>query len=359
MTDPAAAGAEDEYGLRLGGTAPVLGAAAALSLGLVLSAAGWKAHQINRLHEAAFRAGEDNEDQLRRRVALLAAAARLVPDDANLLCELGHARTRLFEKTSRGLPPQRGPETAASAQALQAYLRARDACPILTDAQLGVAALMPRLEKGDPQEEYLRRVKLLSPSQAERWFLCGRLELEAGREDDAWASWRRSLQLSDTYLSQILPRTVRRLTPEQLIEKVLPEDAGVLLSAAARLHPDSEAVEERRPFLEKALRVLDAKSRQLAARDWRVKALTHQALGQPEKAVEAYREMLGREPHRVEWRYEFARYLYELHQLDESRRELVIVLNQDPSHGLARELIETVTAELLREKWADRKGKRE
>jgi len=346
----------EEYRLRLGGAAPVLGFVVAASLGLVLCASGWKAHRIDRLQDAALRVGEDNEDQLRRRIALLAVAGALGRDDANLQSELGSAHTHLYQRINLGRPPPRRSATTQAALALQAYLQARDACPLLSDAQLGIATLAPQLAKGDPQEAYLRRVKLLAHDEAERWYQCGRLELEAGRLDAAWSSWRRSLELSENYLPSILPRSAAHLESDRLIEKVLPDRAGILLAAALRLHPDAAATEERRPFLEKALRVLATKSGRLGSQELRVKALIHQAMDQPEPAVESYRELLNREPRQVEWRFEFARYLHDIGKLEESRRELVIILNQDPKHDPARDLLETVTQELLRERSKERKG---
>jgi O-antigen ligase/tetratricopeptide (TPR) repeat protein len=346
----------EEYRLRLGGVAPLLGAAAALALALMICAAAWKAHRIDRLEDAAVRAGDDTEEHLRRRVVLLAAAGAIGRDDAALHEELGHARKQLFERANHGRPPTRRTEAAQALPVLQAYLQARDACPLLMDAQLGLAELAPQLARGDTREAYLHRAKLLARDRADRWYLCGRIELDADRPEDAWASWRRSLELSEDYLTLILPRSAARLNTDALLEKVLPDRASTLLAATFHLHPDLGATEERRPFLEKALRVLAAKDGPLDSEDLRAKALVHKAMDQPEASVAAYRKLLGREPRRIEWRFEFARYLQDLHRLDECHRELVIVLNQDPNNGPARKLMETVMQDLLRERSDERKG---
>ncbi len=144
-----------------------------------------------------------------------------------------------------------------------------------------------------------------------------------------------------------------------MIDKVLPDKAGVLLAAALRLYPDASDTEARQPFVAKALVLLEAKSGRLEPAEMRVKALVHQALDQPEEAVASYRRLLRREPRQVEWRFEFARYLHTIHKLDESRRELVIVLNQDPHHGLARDLLEIVMRDLLRRRSDERPATRE
>jgi O-antigen ligase len=343
-----------EYRLRLGGIAPVFGAMALVGLGLVLCTTAWKAHRIDRLEEAALRAGSTDADQLRQRIAHLTAAVALGPDNAQLHFDLGFAHTQLDELANAGqlLDPRLAGEQATLA--LREYVRARDACPLLGGAHLGIATYADRLERGDAPEDYLRRVKLLSPGQAKWWYLCGLREFTLGRSEDAWATWRHCLELSGDYLVLILGPTAD-LSTDKLIEKVLPDSPEVLLAAALRLYPDAEAVEERRPFLEKALHLLEAKSGKLGARELHVKARVHKALDQPDKAVQSYREALDREPSQTNWRFEFALYLYELGKLEEARRELVVVLAQDPSHERARQLLDEVLQGLVE----GRRGARE
>jgi tetratricopeptide (TPR) repeat protein len=214
-----------------------------------------------------------------------------------------------------------------------------------------VATCLARLGRGDEQGDSLRRVKLLSPGNPEDWYLCGAQELRAGRRQDAWASWRHSLGLSGAWLPEVVARAAEVLGPEQIVAEVLPDNPEELLAAALGLYPDPGAVPERRPFLDKALALLGANAGTLTAEDLRLEALVHKALDQPEPAVEAYREAVAREPWKVPWRYEFARYLYDLRRLEESRRELTVVLAQDPGNGAARALLDTVTHDLLQEKW--------
>ncbi len=134
------------------------------------------------------------------------------------------------------------------------------------------------------------------------------------------------------------------------MEKVLPDSPEVLLAAALHLYPNEGSIEKRRPFLEKALRILGEESSGLGARELHVKARVYKALDQPARAIQAYRELLDRESSQVSWRFEFARYLYDLGKPEEARRELVVVLAQEPNHRSARDLLNTVMRELLRKK---------
>jgi tetratricopeptide (TPR) repeat protein len=307
-------GASNEYRLRLGGIAPVLGAMAALGFAVVLCSSGWNAHRIGLLKDAAFRTSNDKADQLRLRVAYFAAAASLNPDDAEIQYELGYAHTLLAELLT-GDPALDGSEAPKqSLLALQAYLRARNACPLLSGAQLGIAANASRLKQGDAAEDYLRRVKLLTPGQVRMCFLCGVQESRLNQYDDAWATWRHCLELSEDYLPQILIIT-KRLKSDQLVEKVLPDNPDLLLVAALLRYPDAGAARQRRPFMEKAERILESKPEGMIPRDSKVSEQTLKA------------------------RVEFARYLYERGKLEEARNELRMVLSQSPNYGSARDLL--------------------
>jgi O-antigen ligase/tetratricopeptide (TPR) repeat protein len=340
----------DDYRLRLWGAAPILGAVTALGLGLMLAVAGWKAHRVDRLMEAGSRDTTPDVGQRRKRIAYLASAVPLAPDDANLRYELASARARLLKDINLQGPAGGWLGDEHLTPALRDYLHARDACPLLAGAQLGLGAFATKLERGEPREAYLRRVKLLAPASAELWYLCGMEELEAERPDDAWASWRHSLALSEDYLPQILAASSTRLPPERFIETVLPDKPSALVTASLRLFPDAGAVEERRPLVQKALDLLAAQA-EWEPEDFRVKAQAYKALDQPDEAVKAYQELLVREPFKVEWRLEFARYLFELHRLEEARRELTVLLTEEPDQGEGQELLRQVTRELLQEKW--------
>ncbi len=347
---------EDEYRLRLGGIAPVLGALTAAGLGVVLCAAGWKAHLVDRLEDAAIRAGDADADQLRARIACYTAAVSLAPEDAQLHYELGSAYARLAKLANAGDVPNRRSAPEQATLALREFLRARNACPLLSMAQLGIADYSNQLQSGDSAEDYLRRAKLLAPGQPKVWYLCGLREMMLRRPEDAYETWRHCLELSSDYLPQVLSHT-NDLPADQLVEKVLPDSPDVLFAAALRRYPDADAIEQRRPFLEKALRLLDRSSAKREARELHIKALVHKALDQPDEAIQSYRELLSREPSQTSWRFEFALYLYDLRNLEEARRELTIVLNQNPNNGQARELQNEIVREQSHERRDDQKGR--
>jgi O-antigen ligase len=304
----------DEYSIRLGGVAPVGGAIAALGFAVVLCSSGWKAHRIYRLEDAALRTSNTDAAEVRLRIAYLAAASSIDPNDARVHDELAEAHAQLA-----GLLTDLGDLAKQRMLALQEFLRARDACPLLGRAQLGIAAGASLLKQGDSAQEYIRRAKVLTPGQAEMCYRRGLQESMLNHYEEAWATWRHCLELSEDYLPQILFRT-RRLRAEQLMEKVLPDNPDLLLVTALLRYPDPEAVKARSPFMDKALAILESKPPGSVPRDLMASERTFKA------------------------RVEFARYLYyELGKVEEARRELRLVLRQIPNYGPALELLNEIS----------------
>jgi tetratricopeptide (TPR) repeat protein len=387
---PHAPDGSNEYALRLGGLAPVAGLVLALALGLALYREGPRAERAERFRLAALHLSATSGPAGReRQMAYLRTAVHTTPEHASLHVDLAEAyfdrfkerrqqltaSGRFADATQAVLAPT-APALAsapswlvASAareaawkndeqQLARTYLlpalghsfQARDLCPLMARPQMRIAAHVARLERADPCSAYLGRAKRLRPSDPELWYFAGVQEIQDGRPDEAWQSWRRSLECSGRYLPEILDRGAKLLPPADLVNKVLPDRPDLLLAVASQLYPQPEALAQRRPFLEKALALLANRPDLMKAKDLQVKASIHRSLGQPEEALAAYREALAREPQQVGWRYEFAKLLYQQGRLQEARHELLIILGQQAGHAQARELFEAVTREMAEKK---------
>jgi O-antigen ligase/tetratricopeptide (TPR) repeat protein len=373
-----------EYRLRLGGLAPLVGAATSLGLALVLLGAGLRAHWIDRLQLAASRlAAERGVDGLADQMACLERAAHLAPGSAELENELARASVKAFEKKierlewrndlaaatgavlagqgdwttafswllgeaaqrERSRPEQKQLVREYALPSLRHYLNARDRCPLLREPQLVLAMHVRMLNEADSRQAYLDRVKLLSGGDPEAWYLCGIEEYLAKEPGRSRASWRRCLELSDRYFPQILGLSSRGLDPGEIVESVLPDRPELLLAAALQLYPEAGSARERRPFLEKAVRLLENNGA-LKPEELHVKARACNLLGQPEEAIVAYRELLEQQPNQADWRLELAQVFHDQGRLEDARRELVVVLAQQPAHGQARELMTIIGHEL-------------
>jgi tetratricopeptide (TPR) repeat protein len=233
--------------------------------------------------------------------------------------------------------------------ALHHYLRARDLCPLRARPHLRIAGYAHTLERADSRSTYLERVKFLAPADPELWYRCGVLEGHDGNWQEAWQSWRRSLELSDRYLDDIVDQTAGRLSPGDMLERLLPDNPRMLVRAAAHLWPQPEAVREQQAFLKKALSLLDTQQ-DLTPEDYRLKATVLSLLGQPAAAVNAYEAALLRDPMQAVWRFELAQLLASQGRVEEAIRELLVVLAQQPAHAPARQLLQQVTGERARKR---------
>ena len=337
--------------------APPLGAVIAVLLGSYLYSEGSKARTISvlrlearQLRRAAFEGTVDRTTE----IPLLQLAARLNPYDAERRFMLAEAYLDVYRQRAEldSLEPDQTdadpPDTETRdtdtnqylVEGLRHALFARDLGPLLPGPNARIAFYRDALEQADPRSVYLERVKFLAPADPQLWYLCGLQEIADHQLDEAWNSWRRSLQLSDRFLTRILDRAATVLPPRQLLAKILPDQPAILLAAAMYLYPQPEAAEDRQPFLSKAISLYDKQSRSLDPVQWYTKAVLHFQLGQPAKAMQAYQAALANDPSQVGWRYEFAQLLYQQGRLKESRRQLVVILGQQPNHAAAHALFE-------------------
>jgi len=363
-------------------------AAGVVAVGWILFAEGQRADEVERFRLAGKRyEGSRDLSGRTRQISYLRAATALAPDNAVLQLALADAyyetyRLEIAEAAIqadlatalRGLALRavvvNGPaalvmsadlattarvcrscqheETNRSRKetlipALSHYRRARDLCPLLDRPHIrlaGEAGDRDLLVRADPPAAYLARARFLLPHDPQIWFLSGLEELEEGRQEEAWQSWRRSLICSRRYLGDILDRALGHLDGQAVVLRVMPEDSGLLYEAAALVAKRQEAA--GLPFLEKALQLLEAQPTRLTPDALAMKAAIHQRLNQSPKALETYRELVARVPGQAAWRLELARLLYEHGRLQESRQELRVLLDEQPRNQAAKSLFEKV-----------------
>ncbi len=346
------------------GLISAIGASLALALGLLIVHEGWRVNRVQQIRGQASdldRSGDTS--RLARKADLLEAAARLVPEDARLQIDLAFAHLNAFEQRmyelTEGDPggggvangsagPRPAPDPAKVERlrrehvtpALRHLLRSRDLCPMRALVHLEIADHVADFTAADPREAYLERAKLLAPADPDLWYRCGLYERADGQPDRAWASWRRSLELSELDLPQILERSVATLGPRDTLRRVLPDRPGLLLAAAVYL--DSRPGAGSRLFRERALALLEGRPGPTSAEELHTRARIHRALGQPAAAVKAYRAALLQEPGRSEWRYELAEVSYEQGGYDDAHQELLTILALDPRNVRARALLDAV-----------------
>jgi O-antigen ligase/tetratricopeptide (TPR) repeat protein len=381
---------------RLGG---IVAAATFALLALFLFREGFRAVRVSQLREESFRLNRSSDPAERgRRFQCLEEAVRWDPDSARLQVDLGLAHLdayrdgnrQLLRKASRweavpaaGALAHAGWPGSASVPAqvvtplwslatqvgmrpvevqrqrlteehlvpaLRHFLRARALCPLLPESHRCLADHVGKLTQGDTRAAYLERAKLLMPYDPVLWFLCGQ-EYLRGQPARAWENWRRCLEISDLCLEPILEVAAQKLNPQEMLDRVLPANARLLLRAAHELYPGRAGGLRRRVILKGALALLAAKSETFGARDYHLKAILHQKLGEPEPALAAFRSALARDPAQADWRFEFAVLLRRQGQLKEARRELAEVVRSQPNNREAQNLLGVVVREMAMKGW--------
>jgi tetratricopeptide (TPR) repeat protein len=247
-------------------------------------------------------------------------------------------------------PARRGPGATEEGRlrrehvvpALRLFLLSRDLSPLRAEIHMILADHVDEFVAAEPRGAYLERAKLLAPADPDLWYRCGLHELADGRPDRAWASWRRALELSGEQLGPILDRSREHLGAPEILRGVLPDRPELLLEAARYLYPRQDEEQGRRPFLERALTLLEAGPSPPPASALHRRATIQRDLRRPSPALESYRQALLQEPDRFEWRYEYAELAYEQGRYDEAHQALLTILALQPSNERARGLLDSV-----------------
>jgi O-antigen ligase len=379
----------DEWQLRLGGVAPVAGALTLVFLGLLLCTHLWREHRVERLEAAALNVPAHAPDRYDRRIAYLQAAVRLAPGRAPLRMDLAQAYAERMEaglarldREGRlriaadsvllggslpvGLPASAGaaawPATwlgrgaqvvrvqedllrESMTAAVANYVAARNACPLLPEAQLGLGLNAHRLPGAQAAQVYFRRAKFLAPRTPEVWYYSGLDHLARNELEPTWQDWRECLKLSDRYLDAILYPSVRLLKAPDLLAKVLPDRPERIVKAADRLFARADgkqagADKVQAEYLRAALASLDRQEQPLSSGQLLLKARVQDRLGQGAEAEKTYRAVLSLDAQNAEARYELAVLLHRRKQDREAMRQVVVLLNVAPGHGPGRKLYE-------------------
>jgi O-antigen ligase len=339
--------------LRLAGVAPIIGATLVVVLGLLLCTRLWREHRVERLQAAAARIPADAADRRQLQLPYLEAAARLAPNDPMVRMEVAHAHTELLEAQlapldqrvrfgapvdnvllgpalplalpggfavvvvgpawnlhwfGRGALEMRAREEAVNKHvppALHHYVAARNACPLVPEAQLALGVNADRLPGAQPREVYFQRAQFLSPRMPEVWYYSGLDHLTRNQPEQAWQDWRQCLALSDRYLDAILFRSVRLLNARQLLAKVLPAQPHRIVQAGDRLFSRPDKQSAHADFLRNALASFDPREQSLSVN---------------------------------ELRYELARLLVLRNDDQQAMQQLLLVLESQPDHKKARAL---------------------
>jgi tetratricopeptide (TPR) repeat protein len=371
--------------LRWGGLAPILAAGVFAGVGFLLFAQSYQWQLVHRFLNAGLRRTDiSNADQQERRIEYLKTAVSLAPEYATTELSLAQAYYEAFvgqqnlltqkqevaDLVAGILPPpgmtdslgslcSLAAETAPAAARWQDYLKvqdnkigddylkpalryfiaARDLCPLLGKPHARLAAHRDLLSKGDTGDQYMERVRSLRKYDPEVWYISGLLAMTASKTNEAWADWRQSLEYSDEFLLDIARRSLTLLGPSELMDTVIPDKPRQLYRVAIELFPTPAEMDQRQPFLDRALSILAQPGHLITWEEWQLKAQILIALNKFGLARTAYLAAIQFNSKPVDLQIEYAQFLYQIDLKGEARAELLGLLSQDPNESKAKALL--------------------
>lgn len=115
------------------------------------------------------------------------------------------------------------------------------------------------LTTAEPAAAYYARAIRLIPTDPEIHYAAGVEAFERGDLDAAAQHWKKSLSLSGRQLNPIVKVAIQKLTPDQIRDRILPDEPTVLIAAADTLYPNrATQLAQRKPFLDRAAAILES-----------------------------------------------------------------------------------------------------
>jgi len=249
--------------------------------------------------------------------------------------EMAMADIDLGELRNRPLPAKHLPGV------LELAVRARRHCPLLPNSHLILAQLCGMATDPGEDQLHIRRTLHIAPASPDLLYLCGQLDLHAGRFDLMCERWRGSLALSDRYLNDILQVTEAALAEPGMIEELLPESPAMLVRLARERYAAEEWSTVRGLLVDRAALLLEEldlpKGEQCYLRG-SVLALQKSY----SEAIESFDRAVTLCPNEADWRYDYAVLLLRQGQLGKAREQAKWGARLAPRSGKHKQLLEQI-----------------
>lgn len=313
--------------------AALLQAGALLAVALWLVSTGRRAEQAERFRLASAVA------PVAREVAYLRAAVALAPDRAELHVALADALVRRAAETGQRPMPA---NDADLREARRHCVLAQQQSPLSFDAHERALRLTALAVGKDLPEQGLDRLLRLSPSEPAPWFAAGRLALRRGERAEACRCWRNALMGGSQYLAEIAKTVPDTLSAAEFLEQVLPPNPALIVAALDAVRSGSLTTADERRYLRAALLLLAENAAEWTAEDHLLAARVHVRLDEVAAAQQEYQAALAQRPRSGDWRLEFCGFLHRAGLYTDARRELLLLMQQEPGNQAARGLYHQV-----------------
>ncbi|MDR1958406.1 MAG: tetratricopeptide repeat protein [Planctomycetaceae bacterium] len=233
-------------------------------------------------------------------------------------------------------------------------LQARNACPLIPRSHLLLAELAPLTDTQnqlhDFEEVCIKRVTICSPYSSAMLYSCGVLEKNLRNWDRAYEYWKRSLELSPTYLTPVTAEIKLRINEKnasEIFEKVFPNTPKI--NYALYTNHFSPAYS---PFLFEIAASRD-EALLLARPELLNEGEKHAQLGHLyflrkdyTKSVREFQEALRYQSDNHRWLYLLALAFYHLEQYQESEQAIRQAVMHKPANQTYRNFVKQIQKQI-------------
>ncbi len=277
-------------------------------------------------------------DDLQSCAELMIQSTEVLPEDVNNQVRAVQIILRSLDATAETVERQ-----ARTAQAIGLAIKARDLCPLAFEPHVWLAEGYAQIKTSRAKVDYLAVAHRLHPSSAQISFQLGAELMAAGRFDEAWPAWRESIRFNPFRMEYILAQASQRLSPEEIVQLVLPPNARSVFSAATLADRNGDHAAEK-VYLTRVLELLPmddpalARDSQEFAKRWELVARSNVRLDNIEAAIAAYKNAISYKPDAAEWRLTLVQLLIKQANYDQAAREVRTALVFEPDNETLKAL---------------------
>jgi tetratricopeptide (TPR) repeat protein len=229
--------------------------------------------------------------------------------------------------------------------AARCFLEARRCSPDLALSHARLAELDYLIERGETTSVHAARALRLTGYDQLVLILAGQAAAQVGQVDLAAQCWRKALSIHEELCTELALAAAAVMTPEEILEKVLPPGGRFPLLVADLLYTDPEWRETREKFLRASVQRAGGDARLSPTERLWVEGQARARLGERSQARKLMSEALFGEPSHPEWRVEFVDFLIAWGDLEEASRQARVGSMLNPDHpGVQRALNSTLDA---------------
>lgn len=219
---------------------------------------------------------------------------------------------------------------------------ARACCPTFGATWSVLGQLERLLSDGERGDAHIRMGYRLAPCDPTACLLAARLDIEAGRAEQAVAKLRRAVKLDTDYYIEVAGILIEELHRPDLALEVAGEYPSLTSQLAQMLDTDTDFAQE---VDNKLFDMVQRRCRQddASAQWYAMLAEMQRRRENPRAAIESYGKALERDYGQVQWRLRRAQLMAEQGDIAKARHELQICLRLSPNLDAADRLLRNLS----------------